>query len=217
MRTWAFVSQKGGSGKSTLSTQLAVYADECGEAVAIVDLDPQASAAAWGTIRGSQEPSVIPGAPNKLVALLDAARTAGATLMLIDTAPHTDAGALAAIRSADLVICPTQPSLFDVAALKDTAKLLDLCGARERAVCVINGVPHQGAKSAFDEAAAAVAALGLRVCPAYVGHRRPFVSAIGLGKGVTETAKKDPASTEIRALWAALRTASKTKAKEKVQ
>jgi chromosome partitioning protein len=201
MRTWAFVSQKGGSGKSTLCTQLAVYAEECGEAVCIIDIDPQASAIAWSEARGTREPTVLPGTPEKLQDMIAGAPTYGVTMVMVDTAPHTDTSALAAIRAADLIICPTQPSLFDVVALKDTVRLLKLADRLDRAVGVVNGLPHQGVKAAYAEAEVAVASLGLSVAKAHVGHRRPFVLAIGAGKGVTESAKGDTAAKEIQKLW----------------
>jgi chromosome partitioning protein len=204
MRTWAFVSQKGGSGKSTLSTQLAVYAEECGEAVCLIDLDPQASSLAWSQIRGSRVPTVQPAKPAQVPELVAAAPKLGATLMLIDTAPHTDTGALAAILAANLIICPTQPTLFDIAALKDTVRLLDLAERRDRAVAVVNGLPHKGTEAAYDEAVVAVQSLGLRVAARHIGHRRAFVTAIGKGKGVTEVAKKDEAAREIKELWGEL-------------
>lgn len=204
MRTWALVSQKGGTGKSTLATQLGVYAEECGEAVLIADVDPQGSSLTWSRVRESREPLVVPAKAEDLTKLIKEAPRFGATLCLIDTPPHTDATAVAAIRAADLVICPTQPSLFDVAALKDTIALLDLCKARGKAVGVVNGVPHQKTLQAYKEAAAAVTGLGLRVCAHFVGHRRPYVVAIGQGKGVTEVSPKDKAALEVKDLWAEL-------------
>ena len=47
MRKWAFVSQKGGSGKSTLCTNLSVVAEQVGETCCIIDVDPQANALLW--------------------------------------------------------------------------------------------------------------------------------------------------------------------------
>jgi chromosome partitioning protein len=204
MRIWAFVQQKGGAGKSTLSTQLSVYAEQCGEAVVLVDLDPQGSAVAWSNVRGTRQPAVLPATPDKVHELIEKAPMFGATLIIIDTAPHSDSGAVAAIRAADLIICPTQPSLFDVAALKDTVCILELCETKSKAVCVVNGLPHQGAQAAYLEAVAAVESLGLKALKAHIGHRRPFAVSIQKGKGVTESHKTDQSAKEIRALWSEL-------------
>lgn len=204
MRTWAFVSQKGGSGKSTLSTQMAVYAEECGEAVLLVDLDPQASSMAWSKIRDSREPLVVAAKTPDIPNLIKQAPSFGATLCIIDTPPHTNDAALAAIRAADLIICPTQPSLFDVSALRDTVELLDLSKSRHKAIAVLNGMPSQGADAVYEEAARAIEGIGLKLAPKHIGHRRPFVEAIGKGKGVTEVAKGNKAADEIRSLWSDL-------------
>jgi chromosome partitioning protein len=206
MRIWANVSQKGGSGKSTLATQLSVYAEECGEAVVLLDLDPQGSSLAWSQIRGSRVPAVQPAKPEQVPDLVAAAQKLGATLMLLDTAPHSNEGALAAVRAADLIICPTQPTLFDIAALKDTVGLLNLAESRDRAIAVVNGLPHKSTEEAYGEAVVAVQSLGLRVAKSHIGHRRAFAAAIGKGKGVTELAKKDGAlaAQEIKALWGEL-------------
>lgn len=201
MRTWAFVSQKGGAGKSTLCTQIACYAEQCGEAVLIIDIDPQGSAITWSKARNTREPLVVAGTHQDVASTVEKAPDFGATLCIIDTPGKIDHMAVAAIRAAKLVICPTQPSLFDVAALKDTVELLDLCEARPRAIGVVNGVPSQGSDDAYAEAAAAIQGLGLKIAKSFVVHRRPFVVAIGRGKGVTEIAKGDKAAKEIIALW----------------
>lgn len=203
MRTWSFISQKGGSGKSTLSTQLAVHATECGERVLIVDLDPQGSAEVWHQKRGiDRHPGAMRCKPENLNRVLDNASTFGITLIMIDTAPHTDKDALTAIRSADLIICPTQASLFDLASLADTATLLENANVKSKAIVVVNQVPPGKSESAtFAEAAAVVKTYGLALCSKHVCHRRAFVTSTNEGKGVTETAGDKKASDEIRSLW----------------
>ena len=59
MRTIAFVSQGGGSGKSTIASSLAVAAHEMSERVSVIDMDPQNSLTNWGKIRGLGEIDVI--------------------------------------------------------------------------------------------------------------------------------------------------------------
>lgn len=66
MRIIAFVTQKGGTGKSTLAASLAVAAGEAGERVAALDLDPQASLSHWGERRAAELPLVDRTTPDKL-------------------------------------------------------------------------------------------------------------------------------------------------------
>lgn len=206
MRTWSFISQKGGSGKSTLSTQLAVHATECGEHVLIVDLDPQGSAEVWHQKRGiDRHPGALRCKPENLSKVLDNAATFGISLIMLDTAPHTDKDALTAIRSSSLIICPTQASLFDLASLADTAMLLENAAVKPKAIVVVNQVPPGKSEAAtFAEAAAVVKTYGLALCPRYVCHRRSFVTSTNEGKGVTETAADKKAAEEIQRLWAEL-------------
>ena len=206
MRTWAFVSQKGGSGKSTLSTQLAVHATEQGERVLIVDLDPQGSAEIWHERRGvDRHPGALRCLPNNLGKVLDGAENLKHTLVVIDTAPHTEKGMIEAIRLANLIVCPTQASLFDLASLAETARLLGLAGRKDDAVVVVNCVPPgKTEKQTIKEAAAAVATYGLALCKTHVCHRWAFVTTTNGGKGVTEVATDKKAADEIRRLWVAL-------------
>ena len=58
MRVVALVTQKGGTGKSTLAASLAIAAEAAGEKVAALDLDPQASLTNWGQRRQADTPMV---------------------------------------------------------------------------------------------------------------------------------------------------------------
>lgn len=216
VRTWAFVSQKGGAGRSTLATQLAVHAQECGEVVCLLDLDPQESATTWSQARGSDQPAVVPCTMELLQKMIAEAAKLGCTLMLLDTPPHHAATAVAAVTAAEFIVCPTRPSLFDIAALRDTADLLTHAGKKHLAIAVANCIPPTGAESAYGEAVAAVEALGLRICETHIGNRRAFVAAVGAGKGVTEIFRSDKASEELRQLWHELNRLSSASPKKTV-
>ena len=70
MKTVAIVSQKGGSGKTTIAVHLAVCAERTGKVAAIIDLDPQASAVEWHSRRAADTPEVIISTPERLASLL---------------------------------------------------------------------------------------------------------------------------------------------------
>src|SRR5262245_2222046 len=128
MRIWSFVQQKGGSGKSTIATNLGVCGEEDGETVLIVDLDPQHSATLWHSARGTNKPTVIDAIPEKLTNIVTSAPNLGVTLCLIDSPSKLDDIALATIRVADMVVCPTLPDLFNMGSLQDTVRLIDQAG-----------------------------------------------------------------------------------------
>ncbi|HEX4367517.1 MAG TPA: ParA family protein, partial [Rhodopila sp.] len=58
MKILVFLSQKGGSGKTTLVVHTAVAATEAGLKVLIVDTDPQQSATVWSNARTAEAPMV---------------------------------------------------------------------------------------------------------------------------------------------------------------
>ena len=79
-------SRKGGSGKSTLTSSLAVAAHEAGERVFVIDMDPQRSLVKWAEMRGVDDVPVSAVTPGRLPATLAALEKNGFTLAIIDTA-----------------------------------------------------------------------------------------------------------------------------------
>jgi chromosome partitioning protein len=114
MRTIAFVSQKGGSGKSTIASSLAVAAHEMSEKVCVIDMDPQASLMKWARIRADGDIEVLASGAARLPALLASLGRRGVTLALLDTPGAEGAASTAAMQVADLNIVPSRPSLFDL-------------------------------------------------------------------------------------------------------
>jgi chromosome partitioning protein len=215
MRTWSAVSQKGGSGKTTILAHLSAYAVQCGERVLLIDLDPQESAKQWHRLRGesSEAPAVLAAVADNLDKILDAAKTLGITLAMVDTAGKTDAGSVAAIRAADLIITPTQPTFFATEALKDTVDLITRVGKLEQAVCIVNQLPDKRGEEEFKVAEMQAQRLGIAVSPAFLVHRRSYQTSLGAGKGITEFRPKDKkAIPELEALWAHLNTLNPIKA-----
>ena len=105
---------KGGVGKSTLATQISGYLASQGKVVTLGDLDRQQSSRQWLDIRPANLPRILPWDISR-----DAiARPAkGATDAVIDTPAGLHGGRLdAAMKVADLVVVPLQPSLFDMQA-----------------------------------------------------------------------------------------------------
>ena len=162
MRTIALVNQKGGCGKTTLALHLAAAFWLAGENVLLLDLDPQASAAEWHDARDNPMPHVESVQTARLAKVVAHARDIATGVLVVDTAPHNEAAALEAARTADLVLVPCQPSIMDLRAMRKTADLLKL--VKVPAVAVLNNVPSYG--TIADEAAETITdTLGLPVCP----------------------------------------------------
>ncbi len=197
MHTVALISQKGGAGKTTLAINLAVAAERTGIEAFVVDLDPQASAAAWADSRSAETPPILSAQATRLPQILATARQHGAGLCLIDTAPHAESPALAAARAADLTLIPCRPSVLDlraVSASRDIARL-----ANTPAAAVLCAVPARG--SLANDAQTALEAHGFDIAPTHIGHRAAFVHAATTSLGVQELEPYGKAAQEIAALY----------------
>lgn len=198
MPTIAIVSQKGGSGKTTLAVHIAAAATAAGKIACIIDTDPQATAAAWGDWRSGSEPEVITTPPARLAKTIEDAAKLGAEVIVIDTPPHADAAAREAVKAADLVLIPTRPRAFDLHAIQTTAELIGYAG--KPAFVVFNAAPVRGAQL-FAEASVIVSNLGLRVCPVLFADRAAFYHSTAAGKVAGETDPSGKAAGEADALW----------------
>jgi len=124
MNIITFLSQKGGSGKTTLSVHAAVAAEASGERVCIIDADPQESATAWANAREAQNPVVATAQAGELDATLRAAKGEGMTLTVIDAPPHAAPAASQIAKRADLVLIPVRPAAFDLAAVPAAVEIV---------------------------------------------------------------------------------------------
>lgn len=197
MKTIAFLSQKGGAGKTTLALHLGVAAESRRRPTVIIDLDPQASAAGWKDLRSRSTPLVLAAPPARLSQILETAGREGAALALIDTAPHSEGAALAAARLADLILIPCRPSILDLRAIRSTVDIAALAG---RPACIVlNAVPPRGALG--EEACAAVSIYQLPIAPVRIGQRAAYVHALTAGRAAQEYDPRGKAAREVAALY----------------
>jgi chromosome partitioning protein len=198
MRTIAVLSQKGGSGKTTLALHLAVAAGLAGQVAAVIDIDPQASAAGWKDNRDSETPVVVSIPAARLAQALEAARSAAADITLIDSAPHSGDVALAAAEAADFVLIPCRPGILDLRAIGTTVRIMRLAG--KPGSVVLNAMPPN-APHVVADARAAVAVHGLAVAPVTVQQRAAFQHALTLGQTAHEYEPGGKATAEIAELY----------------
>src|ERR1700724_913120 len=198
MHTIAFVSQKGGCGKSTLAACLAVAAQEAGERVLVLDMDPKKSIVRWGSKRNDPHLPVEAVSAAGLPAALTALSKRNMSLVLVDTPVLESPRARAAITAADLCIVPARPATFDIWASEVTGRKLQLM--RKEFVFLLNQCPPVREASRVQQGIRALEAVCSHLRP-YIVARANFLEAARTGKGVTEVDPKGEAAREMRDLW----------------
>lgn len=199
MRVLTLTTQKGGSGKTTLATSLAVIAAQSGERVIALDTDPQGTLTAWGKRRGKTDDLLVEAV--EPVALATAIRNArangGATLIVVDTPGAHGLDLRPSLDDADFALIPVKPSLFDVEAIRPTVKLLRTL--KKPFGFVLSQVVVTSAARNLDAASALIGENGQT--PPMIGMRSDFLDAAIAGQGVTELAPKGRSAAEVRLLW----------------
>jgi chromosome partitioning protein len=200
----ALAQQKGGAGKSTVAANLAAALAGEGHRVALLDTDPQQSLARWHAERQRQGARATPltfETPSgwRVPSALDRLRRAQ-DFVILDTPPHAETETKLAIRAADLVLVPLQPSPADLWASEATLKLA--AEERRRVTTLLNRVPAQGRLR--ERILAELAERGVPVLGPVLGNRAHFVSSFLEGLAVTEAAPRSTAAEEMRALAAAI-------------
>ena len=198
MQTVAILSEKGGAGKTTLAVHLATAAQLAGLASAIIDLDPQASAADWADSR-SQPPEALAIPPARLANVLDKLKGGGVRFVVIDTGRDSNNAGYTAAQAADLILVPCRVGRFDIRALSRTLDLAKLAG--KPAHLIFNDLAPRAAKMRA-EAEAALRPMGCQIAPVQLSHRAAFRDAPMDGRTAQEVEPGGAAAAEVAGIFA---------------
>jgi chromosome partitioning protein len=194
-----FAQQKGGAGKTTLLSQLAVAFRREGRTVGLIDLDPQRSLAAWADARaralGELDFEFRESSEWRAGSDIRRAKSE-ASLVLADCPGNADVLLRGAMREADLVVTPCQPSAPDAWATRATLKMAAREGALARVV--LNRLPPRGGPLA--EVETILSEAGAELMTTRVGNRIAFANAFLEGRSVVEVPGAGKAADEIAAL-----------------
>jgi chromosome partitioning protein len=188
-------NQKGGSGKTTLSYNIAVAATGTKlRPVCLVDTDPQGSMTQGFNKRAREEPALAeiditrPGEHLKRL-------KAHFGLVVVDTPPAASPFIAGLIRLADLVLVPVRATAYDFGAVNRT---IELCETEAKPFVFVLNAVRPRARAEF-EARVELGAAG-RVAPVTVHLYEAFEASAASGVGVTELHPSGKAALEIRYL-----------------
>jgi chromosome partitioning protein len=190
-KTIAIVSRKGGVGKSTICSNLAVLAVNA----TVLDCDDQATLADWGDRRSQLYPQVISIAAKRAASYLQTTKT---EWNFIDTPGTLDGGVIEVMKASDFVLVVLRYGQFELDSVSTTLSAIQVTG--KPAAIVLNHIhPNTKASELIHDLEAAE--LGIPIAPIAIRLRTDFQNAAVQGMGVAELSKSSKASQEIMQLW----------------
>ena len=201
MKVIAVLNQKGGSGKTTIATHLARGLQLQGHSVLLVDSDQQGSARDWRAVDEDNPVPVI--GLDRPTLDKDLKNVSNKEFVVIDGSPQATNLALSAIKAADFVLIPVQPSPYDVWATSDLVELvqqrIEMTDGKLKAAFVVSRAIQN--TNIGKEVAAVLQDYNLPVLDARIVQRVSYPNSASVGKTVFETeSAKSSAVTEITQL-----------------
>lgn len=193
-------AQKGGVGKTTLISHLAIEAERADAGpVALIDMDPQGSLTDWWNERAGARPELYAATPDTLDGILAQVAASGARLVFIDTPPGFTTIIMAAVQRASLVMIPAQPSPVDLRAVGPTIDIVE--EQQRRWLFVVN---RAGRTRLTNSAASALSKHGV-LAPVMLSNLVDFAEAMTDGRTAVEVNPSGTAADQIRELWRIMR------------
>ena len=195
----AFVNQKGGVGKTTLSLNVAACLANNGGKVLVIDADKQASSSTWASLRSESNFQVVSLARDNMAQ--DALKLAsGYQFTIIDGPPHAEAISRSCIIAADFVAIPIEPSGLSTWASDLTIKQVREARDYKTLKCGFVVSRKIGNTVIGREIRNMAAEGGLPILRAEIEQRVSFAESLTMGQTIFEWAPNSPAAHEIRTL-----------------
>lgn len=193
-------STKGGSGKTTLATNLSVAFAEMNHKTLLIDADEQASSISWFLSRGDnklfQAVTITEPVLHQRIPMLT-----GVDIIIVDVGGKNTDILRSAIAAADIFLLPISASVYDAWAAEDTIKILETArkaGANfiPRIIlnqAIANTIMLRDTLSALDD-------MDMPQCSTVVHQRQSFKNSAPTGRSVVETEPRSKAAQEIKNL-----------------
>lgn len=193
MKTIAFVSVKGGVGKTTLCANTAVCAAQENHKVALMDFDAQQSLRDWWESRAAENIEFVDQPSSKVASVISKLQDK-VSYLFIDTRGTRDDDSESVIKHTDLVVIPTKASPVDLKAIGPT--IASCKHFNKPFVFVLNETKPNAVITT-----SAIQALSLNgQIAGIIGSRVNFTETFASGQGVCEV-QHSKSADEISSLW----------------
>jgi chromosome partitioning protein len=198
----AILNQKGGSGKTTIATNLTrALQIETNQRVLLVDSDPQGSARDWNAASDGGLVPVIgmdrPTLSKDIQAIKD-----NQDWIVIDGAPQIAELAVSAIKCADVILIPVQPSPYDIWACEDLVDIIktrqEVTGGKPKAAFIISRSIKNTQLS--KEIGEALKGYDLPVFKSFTSQRVVYAKSAAIGSSVLDMEPNGDATKEIMSI-----------------
>ncbi|WP_445505049.1 ParA family partition ATPase [Microvirga sp. G4-2] len=203
------INQKGGVGKTSVSTNVAhVYASQ-GARVLLVDADPQSkSATRWSSAREIEQLFPVIGMAKPTLHKDLPAVAKNYDITIIDGAPQLAEIGRSVVLASDMVVIPVQPSPYDVWSAADTVALVNEARVFKENLKAVFAVNRKIPNTVIGrEVTEALAQYEIPTLKTHIVSRVAFSESAAEGLAVEEYEPNNPAAEEIRNLAAEIRRA----------
>jgi chromosome partitioning protein len=195
MKVIAIASPKGGSGKTTLASALAVRATMESGRVAMFDLNSdQGNLTQWWVLRGEpMNPRLVE--VEHITRDVEVLRASRFEWLIIDTPPLELDIIENAVLKADVVLVPVRASIFDIGSI---TPVVEMCRERHKPYAFVLSAVDSRFKKLTERAMAALVSEG-PICATRISYRQPYISALTGGMAGHEV--EEDLRPEIDSLW----------------
>ena len=202
----AILNPKGGTGKTTLATNLSRSLQAWGD-VLLLDLDPQQSAQEWAERNPADYPGVLGVQPENLLRTIPKVKDRFGTIVIDGAAIMGQRSLTDAIKTADFILIPVQPSGLDIWGSSDLVELIKtrqgITDGQPKASFVVSR-QIQGTRFAAD-IQTRLEQMEMPVFASRLTQRIDFTEAATAGLSVLDYRPRGKAAEEIKAITSELR------------
>ena len=182
----SILNEKGGSGKTTLATNLARAFQLDGADVLLVDTDAQQSALSWWEVQEDFDLPVMAYIGTSVDRWLRA-NAPHVDVVIVDGEPRTIAKMERWVQASDVVLMPVQPSVVDMWAVMNVVELIDAEQAERggpEAAFVLSRADRRTTETT--DAAGFLGEMKYPLLDAYITNRVVYARALGRGSTVLD-------------------------------